>query len=90
MEPVIILFLAAWLICGMAAEVEIMERFCNEEFISPAILYSYTKMNIFGCWICFILISILNPLGTIFKLICVIMYNIIKFVKYIFTVGRED
>ena len=66
----------------------------DENFIlncTPSMIYdNYKKLNIFDCILLWIIILLINPIwqilvngGTYF------IYNVGKFLKYIFTVGRK-
>lgn len=57
---------------------------------SPKVIYDNTEMNWFGCWFCFISIRLVSPLFTIFGLIIIPIAYLIDFIKWLFTVGRED
>ena len=69
---IILEIIIAMIIVVLAAYKDIM-------FFFPTRLYKYTKMNMFGCIICSILIGILIPVYAI----CAIIY-------YIFHVGRKE
>lgn len=59
-----------------------------EGFITPKWFYNNWKLNWFGSWFIFILFSIVNPIGTMFKLLYVIWYGVSHGIKWLFTVGR--
>ena len=56
----------------------------------PRALYDNTKMNWFGCWFIFILISILSPLGFSFKVLAFVCVKFYEGIVWLFTVGRKD
>lgn len=58
--------------------------------IFPSTLYEISKMNWFGCWFCFILISIFSPILLCIKLIYAIFGYSYDFIYWIFHVGRKD
>ena len=70
------LFAGVWDVCG--------------GFITPSWFYENWKLNWFGSWFMFILWSIINPLGTILKLLFAIGCIIVDGIKWLFTVGRSD
>lgn len=80
--------IAIWFIIGLGIESWLTDEF--EEVIFPSTIYENSNYNWFGCWFLFILLSIFNPLGFIIKVIGIICYLIYTFVKFIFTVGRDD
>lgn len=84
----IIVLLAIWFIIGLGIEAGLTDIF--EEVIFPNTIYENSSFNWFGCWFLFILLSIFSPIGFIFKLVGIICYLIYTFVKFIFTVGRDD
>lgn len=56
----------------------------EDGFITPKWFYNEKKLNWFGSWVMFILLSIFSPLGFIIKAI----YSIYWFFKWLFTIGR--
>lgn len=82
--------LFTWFVLGLVIEIYIMGCHLDGEFINPWTLYEETYMNWFGCWFCFILISVINPIFFVCKLLYIIILLIIGFIHYIFTVGRDD
>ena len=58
---------------------------------SPYTLYDNTRMNMFGCIITWIGITLINPLWRLLiQLPLFIVCNIIKFFTWLFTVGRKN
>ena len=86
------IFLATFLVVfAVASLIEIicMPRYKDEfMLIFPYTIYTHTKLNWFGAWFIFILISIINPILLIIKLLFVGFKLLIYGIKYIFTVGR--
>lgn len=84
----------AWLGLGLLIEVAIAEKYTDEILIwIPKVLYDDVKMNWFGSWFCFILLIVLNPFGLFLKVCLYIIIGIAYiagFIKWLFTVGRED
>lgn len=58
--------------------------------IFPSTLYEISKMNWFGCWFCFILISIFSPILLCIKFINAIIDYSYDFIYWLFHVGRKD
>lgn len=81
-----------WFVFGIFIEIVVMQIKYNENIplYSARFLYENTKMNWFGCWFCFVLIRLLIPVNTIIGLILTIFYNIWRFIKWLFTIGRKD
>lgn len=59
-------------------------------FCFPKQLYKTTKMNMFGCILCFILFLLFDTIYVVLCLIVQLIYSIIGFIYYICHVGRED
>ena len=77
----IITFCTEWCIAGNLSPFENFVLF-NPSYIvlTPSRLYKCTKgLNKLGCWIIFVLFRIINPVGTIGKVI-----------HFIFTAGSEE
>lgn len=82
-----------WLIFSNIIEIVIVMEKCkgiNIPVYSPTFLYENTKMNWFGCWLCFILIRLFIPINTLTGLVVTIIYYTCIFIKWLFTVGRKD
>ena len=86
------MIILCWLIFGNLIEVSIMgnKYTIDGPLYSPEILYENTNMNWFGCWFCFILVRLLCPLNTLIIIIFSTTYYTCAFIKWLFTVGRED
>ena len=56
----------------------------------PSSIYKVSKINWFGCWFIYIVMSILSPVLFIMKLFIMIMIILCDFVNWLFTVGRKD
>lgn len=85
---IIIGVIGFWFAVGGAIECWISDSYMKNESITPEAIYRYTKLNKFGCWFLFILISIISPFGFVMKIGSFIGQKIWCFIKYIFTVGR--
>ena len=77
-----------WVITAFIIEAWLTDDF--EEVIFPSTIYENSNFNWFGCWFLFILLSILSPVGFIGKIVGIICYLVYTFIKFIFTVGRDD
>lgn len=86
----IFLFIAGWCCLGGIVECNIGDHLVGNDTICPKSLYENTKMNKFGCWFVFILISIISPGFFVIKIIGEIGFYTVEFIKFIFTVGRKD
>ena len=58
--------------------------------IFPSTIYEISEMNWFGCWFCFILISIFSPILFCIKIIGAIIGYSYDFIYWLFHVGRKD
>ena len=92
MSTLLFIIVLLWLTFGNLVEVAIMQNKYNENcpVYSARFLYENTKMNWFGCWFCFISIRLLIPINTLIGLGVSILDYVCRFIKWLFTVGRED
>ena len=59
-----------WVVISLVIEGAIAEKVLDQFIIlEPADFYGNTKLNWFGSYLCFILIFILSPFGTLLRLI---------------------
>lgn len=83
--------LAIYMILGIITIfLEFIASIWFNTLIFPSTLYEISKMNWFGCWFCFILISIFSPILLCIKLIDAIIGYIYNFIYWLFHVGRKD
>lgn len=61
----------------------------NFDFLNPKFIYDNSNMNIFGCLIVSILLNIVCPIISVLYWSFKILACIIKFIAFIFTVGRR-
>ena len=80
--------LASWSIISLCIECVITDEL--DDIIFPSTIYENSQLNWFGCWFLFILLSIFSPVGFALKVIGIMCWAISSFVKFIFTVGRDD
>ena len=86
----LILSILAWIIIGGVIEGLISDSLNTDILLIPSDFYDNTKMNWFGCWFCFMLISIVNPFGLIVKIFVFVGYYIISFIGWLFTAGKNN
>ena len=96
-EELLILFFALWLCIILVTFVWSLGKVgwqSNEEHwlnASPTVLYNNTKMNMFGCIVTWVGITLINPLWRLLiQLPTFIVLNVIDFFTWLFTVGREN
>ena len=61
----------------------------NFDFLNPKFIYDNSNMNIFGCLIVSILLNIVCPVIAVLYWSFKVLSCIIKFIGFIFTVGRR-
>ena len=75
---------------SLGSLVELCSSIELNTLIFPSTLYEISKMNWFGCWFCFILISIFSPILFCIKIIDAIIGYSYDFIYWLFHVGRKD
>ena len=75
---------------SLASLVEFLASIGINTLIFPSTIYEISKMNWFGCWFCFILISIFSPILFCIKIIDAIIGYSYDFIYWLFHVGRKD
>lgn len=74
----------------IALLIEFVYSVNNEDFVTPIYIYENSEMNWFGCWFCFILLSIFSPFMFIMKILTYCCFHIHNFIYWLFHVGRKD
>lgn len=62
----------------------------GEGLVSPQWFYEEWRVNWFGAWFLFIGLRIISPLVTLIECVAFIVLGTKNFIKWLFTVGRED
>lgn len=79
----IIMQMAGWALIGGIIEFAVSNKYLNDGLITPFSIQKYRKLNWLGSWFVFLLISIINPIGLIVKIICGIIKLFLKTLKFI-------
>ena len=94
MSDLIIISLCLWMLLGLFGSIieiaVIAETWRTGAVSSPRVIYENTRLNWFGCWFLFILLRLFNIWATLVGLVAQSYCFIVAFIKWLFTVGRED
>ena len=82
-----VLFLIYIAMIFVTTLLEVVFSLTYDELITPFFIYEDSYMNWFGCWFCFILLSIFSPAMLVIKIIIFIFHD---FIYWLFHVGRKD
>ena len=85
-----VLVIILWGLIGTVIEAALADSYGVTTISTPWVLYENTKMNWFGCWVCYILIRIFSPIITVIGSILLIICAILTFIEWLFTAGRKD
>lgn len=82
-------FLVAITIVELIITLSVLVGRDNFDFLNPKFIYDNSNMNIFGCFIVSILLNIICPIISVLYWSFKISALIIKFIGFIFIVGRR-
>lgn len=77
------------LVSSIFSVVFMVDSVISDEWINPNYIYDNTTMNFIGCFISTILLATVLPLYYVVYLIYFLGANIVKFIYFLFHVGRN-